>query len=403
MKKAVILLGSVKHNKGSEAIGRGLAEILHKANPDIKIVLSSNVTSEDNLTIPYIDKYSERICTYSDKKVTDIAIRLSYKLNRNSLYASKMIYKNIADECENADLIFFIGGDNFDENYGAFTILNNINNVIESVRKPESFKILFDCSFNPNEFNTNILKIINSFDIVTARESVTFTLLKNSNVNKPIYYFPDPAFGMSPQETELPKGVISGKTIGVNVSPTVMGAEYGSNEEIVMSAYKNMIAVILNETDCNVLLVPHVFNNQDLSVLRKLYNSINCLERIFLFENEKMNAAQMKYIISKCALFVGARTHSTIAAYSSCVPTIVLGYSVKSRGISKDLFGREDAYVIQVGNLKDKTFLASVFRELYKNREQVRSRLQSFMPSYIANSYKAGEWAGTLLREEGHK
>ena len=50
------------------------------------------------------------------------------------------------------------------------------------------------------------------------------------------------------------------------------------------------------------------------------------------------NCMQLKYDISKCRFFVGARTHATIAAYSTCVPTLVVGYSVKSRGIARDLF-----------------------------------------------------------------
>ena len=47
-------------------------------------------------------------------------------------------------------------------------------------------------------------------------------------------------------------------------------------------------------------------------------------------------------------MFIGARTHATIAAYSSCVPTLVVGYSIKARGIAKDLFGTDEGYVLPV-------------------------------------------------------
>lgn len=397
MKKAVILLGSVKYNKGSEAIGRGLAEILHKSNPNLRIVLSSNVTEANNPNIPYIDKYSERTCSYSENPITSLTIRICGRLFKNSLYVPNKIYKNIIDECHDADLIFFIGGDNFDKNYGAFKILNDINRVIEKVRKSGSKKILFDCSFNPHEFSAEIIRTVNSFDIVTARETVSYDLLKSSAITKPLYYFPDPAFGMSSQHTDLPEGFVVGKTIGVNVSPTVMSKEYGSNEEVVLSSYTSMINSMLDETNCKVLLIPHVYNNQDLSVLRALSDRVNSHDRVTVFNNETLNAAQIKHIISQCSLFVGARTHATIAAYSSCVPTIVLGYSVKSRGIAKDLFGKEDAYVIQVGDLKDDGRLTTIFRDLYANRDQVCRHLQDVVPEYIENAQKAGEFAATLL------
>ncbi len=47
------------------------------------------------------------------------------------------------------------------------------------------------------------------------------------------------------------------------------------------------------------------------------------------------------------------RTHATIAAYSTGVPTLVVGYSVKARGIARDLFGTEDGYVLPVQQLKE--------------------------------------------------
>jgi colanic acid/amylovoran biosynthesis protein len=51
------------------------------------------------------------------------------------------------------------------------------------------------------------------------------------------------------------------------------------------------------------------------------------------------NAAETKWIISQMALFAGARTHSTIAALSSGVPTLSFAYSIKAQGINRDIFG----------------------------------------------------------------
>ena len=59
-------------------------------------------------------------------------------------------------------------------------------------------------------------------------------------------------------------------------------------------------------------------------------------------------------------MFIGARTHSTIAAYSSGVPTLVVGYSVKAKGIAKDLFGTEENYVLPVQALKEENNLKDV-------------------------------------------
>ena len=50
-------------------------------------------------------------------------------------------------------------------------------------------------------------------------------------------------------------------------------------------------------------------------------------------------ASEYKGLISNCFVFIGARTHSTIASRSSYVPTVAIAYSVKAYGILKDIFG----------------------------------------------------------------
>lgn len=62
-------------------------------------------------------------------------------------------------------------------------------------------------------------------------------------------------------------------------------------------------------------------------ILKKLKDQFND-SRISIIDKE-YNCEQLKYIISRCRFFVGARTHATIAAYSSEIPTLVLGYSIK--------------------------------------------------------------------------
>jgi len=104
----------------------------------------------------------------------------------------------------------------------------------------------------------------------------------------------------------------------------------------------------------------------------------------------------LKGLISKCKFFIGARTHATIAAYSSIVPTIVLGYSVKSRGIAEDLFGKEDNYVLSVTDL-DEGVLVNEFIKLEENSEKIKSQLRSAMPMYRELVYKEREALDSVI------
>ena len=107
----------------------------------------------------------------------------------------------------------------------------------------------------------------------------------------------------------------------------------------------------------NICLIPHVYNIEknleDIRMLKPVYEKFKSTGRISIVDKE-LSCTQLKYIISKCRFFIGARTHSTIAAYSTGVPTLVLGYSIKSRGIAKDLFGNEKDYAISWKDLKYK-------------------------------------------------
>ena len=104
---------------------------------------------------------------------------------------------------------------------------------------------------------------------------------------------------------------------------------------------------------------------------------------------EDHNCMELKGIISQCSFFVGARTHATIAAYSTGVPTLVVGYSVKARGIARDLFGTEDGYVLPVQQLKESNELTQAFIRLYEKRDAVRTHLNEMLPGYIARSDEA--------------
>ena len=82
-------------------------------------------------------------------------------------------------------------------------------------------------------------------------------------------------------------------------------------------------------------------------------------------------------------MFIGARTHATIAAYSTCVPTLVIGYSVKSKGIAQDIFGTCENYVIPVQQLKEEMELVRSFEWLDENYIGIKNKLEDRIPDYI--------------------
>ena len=145
--------------------------------------------------------------------------------------------------------------------------------------------------------------------------------------------------------------------------------------------------MILETTECTIVFIPHVVwkENDDRKPLLQLYQEFKNSKRVILIEN--CNCMELKGYIARCRFFVGARTHATIAAYSSCVPTLVLGYSVKSRGIARDLFGTEENYVLSVQTMKEPDELKNHFKWIMKHENEIRNHLEEIMPEYISKAY----------------
>lgn len=250
--------------------------------------------------------------------------------------------------------------------------------------------VLWGCSLEPELLkDPKVVEDMRRYTLITARESITAQALAAAGITENVKQYPDPAFSLVPEETKLPSGFAVGNTIGINISPMIL--QHESKNGITIENYRKLMDYILEKTDCHIALIPHVIwkNNDDRVTLNELYNGYQGNDRVVLFDD--MSCQKIKYVISKCRAFIGARTHATIAAYSSCVPTLVVGYSVKARGIARDLFGSEEHYVLPVQSLADPEELIGAFSWMMEREDDIRNTLQAIMPDYCKKAAEAGE------------
>ncbi len=228
--------------------------------------------------------------------------------------------------------------------------------------------VLWGCSIEPDSLmHEDLLKDLLAYDHIYARESITYNALLNNGVDKEkLTLRKDPAFDLETAKVEALQGFIPGRTVGINLSPMVL--DRAGDRELVKESYRKFIRFILDTTDQSIAFVPHVVwrSNDDRGPLREFYEEFKDTGRAVFIEDAP--AETLKGYISQCSFFVGARTHSTIAAYSSNVPTLVIGYSVKSRGIATDLFGTCEGYVLPVQEMKDEDALIRSYDFIMKNR-----------------------------------
>ena len=371
-----------------------------------------------------------------------------HKLAHIAYYAYRMLTKDAASflryrygdifKQPMSPLAISIGGDN----YCYDSMLSDLRLANLAFTQKGTKTVLLGCSIEPELLKRGqgaqadrILEDLSHYHLIIARESLTYEALcdaferrreqSNSNNNSSnnsnnnnnrnilnirstsniqitpdfprIVQIPDPAFTLGYVRKKGPDGFWKGNTVGVNVSPLIQKSE--SVPGITMKCYEELIEWIIEHTDMQIALIPHVVwkNNDDRKPLSELYEKYKSTERFVQIPDG--SCEELKGYISQCRFFVGARTHATIAAYSTCVPTLVVGYSVKAAGIAQDLFGSQEHYVLPVQSLKDPQDLVCEFRWLMEQENSIREHLQKKIPDYQEQALRTGEEINHLWEE----
>ncbi len=270
-----------------------------------------------------------------------------------------------------------IGGDN----YCYDNMLDRLMQSNRMFHRQGAKTALLGCSIEPELLKRpEIVADMRLYDAIIARESLTWQALRDAGIRDNVHLCPDPAFLLESRDLPLPEGWKEGRMLGLNVSPMIVDNEKRAG--ITMENYRALIAWALEHTDLSVALIPHVVwdSNDDRKPIRRLYEAFADSGRVICLGDA--SAPELKGYISRCRMFIGARTHATIAAYSTCVPTLAVGYSVKALGIARDLFGDSDHYVLPVQTLERKEDLIGAFSWLMEREGEIREHLARIMPGY---------------------
>lgn len=400
MKKFLFYHHGGSYNHGCEAIIRGTRNVILRQykNDDIHIYVSSEKVKEDR------DYFCEDNIEFENaNRLFDINYEKIKKLNSVYCYIFKSIpffkyqFKNTINSAKKSNLIMSIGGDNYA--YGKSYYLSAVD---RKLRQYCDKSVLWGCSIDDKYLNPkkhkNKIENLKQFSLIIARESITYNSLVNLGI-KNVKLYPDPAFTLD-YDKNIEVDFKLNNTVGINVSKLIL--DYDKETKHTLNAYKNLICYILENTNYQVALIPHVVceTTNDIEAQNEVLKLIPEFYRDRIFTIEKGNCEDLKSIISKCRFFIGGRTHATIAAYSTCVPTLVIGYSVKAKGIAKDLFGTYENYVISYKNIDKEDEMIEGFKFLEKNEDSIRKHLEDIMPNYIEQAYKAGEEIYNLIGSE---
>lgn len=360
------------YNRGCEALVRSTSSMLRKEFGACEITLVSNDAAQDRLNP-----------AAAGLKVVDNLVRRwsrqwfewqVHKLRRQRLSPRDVLPRAVAPCIRNADVVLQIGGDNFTSDYGLHPghSLITVNDIALENSVPLVFWGASIGPFNDPDTERVVLEQLKRAALVTVRESISEAYLAERGISSNVIRVADPAMTLEPSPVDLgdywPE---SDRVFALNVS--ALSCRYRSDGDVDygLKLAGAVIDEVLRHDEWGVLLVPHVMGtgNDDAEYMAALPESAR-VRRC----PAHLDATEIKFVISQCAALMAARTHATIAAFSTGVPTISLAYSRKAIGINTDLFGHTD-WVLDIVTMQEPREAVSAVRRLLDEREAVAAQL----------------------------
>ncbi|WP_299943397.1 polysaccharide pyruvyl transferase family protein [uncultured Microbulbifer sp.] len=390
-------------NRGCEAIVRSTVLILNQTFGKIEVLVPSEDIVRDKRQWPesgqqgvrFVDAY---LPAYN---------RLWVHLQRLPFAALKRagwpfpFPKKLREEVGSCDAVLSVGGDNYSLDYRMPSLLMGMDRLAMELGKPV---FIWGASVGPFEAEPYFLPAIHDhlakIKMIAARESLTYNYLTKTLGLNNVIQMADPAFTLKKESVDTTSfwpQVGSKGVVGLNISPLIERFKKGS-QDLRAETIKFIHEVVAR--GFGVLLVPHVIpldgaeQNNDFFYMADMMTELKMYGDSVTLMPEYFNASQIKQVISQLHYFIGARTHATIAALSSSVPTLSIAYSVKAKGINKDLLG-DMPVVLSTPELTSASLMTG-FDYLVENETQIKICLERELPTWreqvglAASEIKAG-------------
>ncbi|HEY1138603.1 MAG TPA: polysaccharide pyruvyl transferase family protein [Lysobacter sp.] len=339
-------------NRGCEAIVRSTVALLRAQCGDVEVLVPSLDIERDRAQWPDAADHGVRFVRAYMPRIAGYWVHLQ-RLPVPFLKRARWPFPMpswLRQQLAAVDAVLAVGGDNYSLDYRIPSPVMGLDRYAMDLGKPV---ILWGASVGPFDREPGFVPAVKGhlarMNFIAVRESASYRYLTEKLGLGNVVLMADPAFMLGRETIDYtrfwprcPNGVL-----GVNISALI--ERYKRPEQDLRAEVAEFIRRAVRDYGLGVLLVPHVnplqgeHNGGDATYMADLMERLQDLgDRVTMMPHE-LNAAQIKYVISQLRFFVGARTHSTIAALSSGVPTVSIAYSVKARGINRDLFGNEDA------------------------------------------------------------
>lgn len=350
------------YNYGCEAIVRGTVKILKLIDPKCHIIYYSRRANEDRKQLKDIN-----IDIYQISHQLSIFSRAINKLLRIANINYRLLADDIGRMCNECDVLISIGGDiytipEYIRKQDIYPYYNKIVQFGDDIIRNGKKLIIFGASVGPfgnyKRANTYYFNHLRKVDLIISREEISLEYLKKNKVKENVCFLPDPAFFVNDDNCDTYKDTDNMEYIGINLSPLSLREMYGG----VTLEHKKRLAMLINEisrkTNLKIMLIPHVISplntmDNDLIFLSEIAqmidDDIKCNIKVI---DDAGGFIQIKKYLRQCKIVIAARMHCAINAMCESVPTILLSYSEKAKGMAKFVYGSYE-WVLSMDNIED--------------------------------------------------
>ena len=385
-------------NRGCEAIVRGTVAILRRHFEGPRFFVCSQFYSQKHLQrqqqaekdLDLVHARMDRLPNFPKRRFLIRVLWTLYKMFPSA--RRNHIYGQMLGKLKDSLAVLSIGGDNYSMDYNSLLNFTDLDDLAESRR---ARLVIWGASVGPFDKDPALEKRMGDHlqrqPAIFVRESRSMKYLEGIGVRQNVHETVDPAFAMDAQEPPDAAAYppLEG-SIGLNFSPLMANYICGGNRETYRSLCADVTRAILDKFDRPILFVPHVMDDDkdldDHYFMEGVWEAVDS-SRITLLD-PCYNAAETKWFISRCHVFAGGRTHSTIAALSSEVPTLSFGYSFKAEGLNHDVYGHQ-SYCISAAQFSPENIVKTL-EKLLNDRERVRDSIQPIVRRMKERAFDSG-------------
>ena len=409
---SIVLAGNGSYsNRGCEAILRGTTALLRAQLGECCFISNYFPTpgshdEENEIDPTIIHRPFPLLTQYSFPWIEEQISRKLFHKPYNNTQVTRIFRNSLKD----AEAVLMLGGDNFSLDYPNKDIHFRISRLAVEAKVPIA---IWGASVGPfsrdPHYERWAAKELSKVNLICARETATIEYLASIGLTRNVLLSADPSFLLQPSACVLPDNIekiLQDGCIGLNLSPLfsnyvkINGSIPDLNEwtNIAVDIVRNL----LRRFSIPILLIPHVTseagltNRDDYLFLKRVAELLNEPESVLTL-GPIYDAAQSKWVISRVRVFVGARTHSTLAAIATCVPTICVGYSMKAKGIAQDVYNHLDWLITGQELVNEPTLLSDRLDALFSNQAEIRSHLEERKPVFVQRARNAAERISEMI------